>query len=346
MESIISPVVSETEFDVEVIADFIASVQKENGEIPWSHGGKTDPWDHVESAMGLTVAGYFADAKRAYEWMRETQLDDGSWWSEYRDGEPVNTTKESNFSSYIAVGVFHYYLMTKDVSFLRYMWPTVKSGLDYAMSLQAPTGEIYWAKNLEGVVDTMALLTGSSSVYMSLKCGLAISSILGEDRPDWKIALKELGYAIQKKPHLFNVSKSRYSMDWYYPVLCGAVKGSDAFSRIDRYWKKFVVPNWGVRCVSDRPWVTMAETSELILSLVAIGEYEKGEILFNWIKEKRYDSGPYWMGVTFPDCVIWPEEKTAWTSAAVLMAYDALYNMTKASRLFAHDFWDSNGFEK
>jgi hypothetical protein len=330
--------------DVEAIAGFIMSVQKENGEIPWSRGGKTDPWDHVESAMGLTVAGYLVEAKRAYEWMRETQLDDGSWWSEYRDGEPVSMTKESNFSSYIAVGVFHYYLRTKDVSFLRHMWPTVKSGLDYAVSLQAPTGEIYWAKNLEGVVDTMALLTGSSSVYMSLKCGMAISSILEEEELDWGIALKRLGHAIQNKPSLFNMKKSRHSMDWFYPVLCGAVTGTDAHGHIDKCWQKFVVPGWGVRCVSDRPWVTMAETSELILALVAIGEYEKAKNIFNWIKDKKYEDGSYWTGVTFPDWVIWPDEITSWTSAVVLLAYDALNNLTEASCLFTHDFWDSNGF--
>ena len=63
--------------------------------------------------------------------------------------------------------------------------------------------------------------------------------------------------------------KSRFSMDWYYPVLCGAVTGGEARRRIDKFWDKFVVPDWGVRCVSDRPWVTMAETSELVLTLAA-----------------------------------------------------------------------------
>ena len=57
------------------------------------------------------------------------------------------------------------------------MWPTVKAGINYAVNLQAPTGEIYWARNGRGVVDPMALLTGSSSIYMSLKCALAIASL-------------------------------------------------------------------------------------------------------------------------------------------------------------------------
>ena len=39
--------------DIEAIAELIVEIQKENGEIPWAHGDKTDPWDHVEAAMGL-----------------------------------------------------------------------------------------------------------------------------------------------------------------------------------------------------------------------------------------------------------------------------------------------------
>jgi len=56
------------------ITSFIASIQKENGEIPWSAGGKTDPWDHVESAMGLSVGGFYIEARNAFDWLANTQL--------------------------------------------------------------------------------------------------------------------------------------------------------------------------------------------------------------------------------------------------------------------------------
>ncbi len=69
----------------------------------------------------------------------------------------------------------------------------------------------------------MSLLTGSSSVYMSIKCALAIAGLLGKKRPGWRKANASLGEAIKYKPDLFNMIKSRYSMDWYYPVLCGAI---------------------------------------------------------------------------------------------------------------------------
>ncbi|MBM4312537.1 MAG: phenyltransferase domain-containing protein [Deltaproteobacteria bacterium] len=329
--------------DVALMADFIVGLQKASGEIPWSEGGKTDPWDHIESAMGLSAAGYYREAERAYGWLCSTQLPDGSWWSASRAGAPVDRTKESNFASYIAVGVYHHFLITGDIAFLRRHWPAIKAGVNYAVELQAHSGEIHWARNSEGIVDPMALLTGSCSVYMSLKCAIAVAERLGKGASAWKAALHRLGDAIRYRPSLFNMMKSRFSMDWYYPVLCGAITGDEARKRIERSWDKFVVPGWGVRCVSDQPWVTTAEASELVLALMAIGDRERAAIVFGWICDKCYDDGSYWMGVTFPDGVIWPEEKTSWTTAAVLLAHDALYAVTPANRLFSHRFWERNG---
>jgi hypothetical protein len=331
-----------TAIDITAMASFIAGVQKENGEIPWSEGGKTNPWDHVESAMGLSVAGRLEEAEKAYIWMKRMQLRDGSWWTAYKNGIPIDKTKDANISSYMAVGVYHHYLITKDRTFLKFMWPSVRAGIDFAIHLQSEAGPVYWAKNVHGVVDPMALLTASSSVFMSIKCGLAMAMVLGKSPPKWEGAYLKLCAAIKNKPHLFNMMKSRFSMDWYYPVLCGAVMGSDAHKRIQKSWDKFVVPGWGVRCVSDHPWTTMAETSELVLTLAAVEEYEKAKIVFGWLLDKKYDDGCFWMGVTFPDAVIWPEEKTAWTAAAVLLAYDALTQLTPASCLFNHRFWENS----
>jgi hypothetical protein len=346
MESFLTQRVASSSIDIELMANFIVGLQKPDGEIPWSEGGKTDPWDHIESAMGLSAAGRLNEAKKAFFWLEKTQLSDGSWWSATRNGVPEDKTRDSNLASYIAVGIYHYYLITQDIRFLNYFWRTMERGIDYALELQADSGEIAWAKNSEGVVDAMALLTGSSSVYMSLKCAIVIATLLHKRRPDWEKALKSLGYAISCRPDLFNIMKSRYSMDWYYPILCGAVQREKAKSRINKSWEKFVVPDWGVRCVSDRPWVTIAEAAELVITLAAIGETERAAIIYNWIIDKKNEDGSYWMGVTFPDGVIWPEEKTSWTTAAVILAGDALHKITPAGRLFNHQFWEQNIFMK
>jgi hypothetical protein len=37
--------------------------------------------------------------------------------------------------------------------------------------------------------------------------------------------------------------------------------------------------------------------------------------------------------------VLWPEERITWTNAVVLLAADALFNLTPAAGLFRHHFW-------
>jgi len=328
--------------DIKATAEFILQVQKSSGEIPWSKGGKTDLWDHVESAMGLTVGGYHQAAKRAYLWTLKMQQEDGSWWSYYRDAEPVaDAYKDSNMTAYIAVGVFHYYLVTADEEFLIRMWPTVRKAIDFVLNIQGREGEVYWAQKGDGTVEQRALLTGSSSIYMSLKCALHIADLLGQKQTGWEEAGLKLGRAIKYKPFLFDQSKARFSMDWYYPILCGAITGKAAEKRIERQWPVFTIPGWGIKCVSDQPWLTMAETAEFVLALAAMGEFETALRVYEWIYDKKYTDGAFWTGVTYPDRVIYTEEKTTWTGAAVLLAADILYDLTPASCLFAHDFWET-----
>jgi hypothetical protein len=237
------------------------------------------------------------------------------------------------------VGVYHYFLIAADEEFLGWMWPTINRALTFALKLQAPQGEIYWAISPQGRVDRMALVTGSSSICLSLRCALAIADHLGHRRPQWIEGLGRLEEAIRNKPYRFNMTKSRYAMDWYYPILGGILTGRNARKRIGRNWKRFIVEGQGVRCVFDAPWVTIAETSELSLALSAMGSRTHSEIVFNWISDKKHADGSYWAGFTYPDMTIWPEEKLTWTAAAVLLAADALYELTPAHCLFSHGFW-------
>jgi hypothetical protein len=322
--------------DIERMARAILAIQKDSGEIPWSEGGKTDPWDHVESAMGLTVAGFGDEAANAYLWTARNQMADGSLYAAYKDGRPQERRKDPNMTSYIAVGVYHHFLVEADLAFVKEMWPTVRAALDFTVALQSPEGPICWSVSDDGTVENRALLTGSCSIYLSLRCGLALARLLDRAKPQWELAARKLGKAIRCRRHLFDSSKSRYSMDWYYPVLCGALRGDEARKRITDSWDRFVVEHWGVKCVAERPWVTMAESSELILALAACGMDEQGGQIFSWLKDSCHECGLYWTGCTYPDSVVWPLERTTWTTAAVLLAGDALYGWTRGARVFAH----------
>lgn len=123
-------------------------------------------------------------------------------------------------------------------------------------------------------------------------------------------------------------------MDWYYPVLAGAVSGEAAKARLAEKWDIFVAEGKGCRCVMDHPWVTVAESCELVLALLAIGEKQKAQEFFSWQHQWRAEDGAYWMGYQFEADAPWPDEKPAWTSASVILVADALVGATSASRLF------------
>jgi hypothetical protein len=216
-------------------ADFIISQQLPSGAIPWYQGGITDPWDHVECAMALDFSGRFSEAGLAYKWMRDTQNPDGSWYSSYLNDKAQDLTKDTNFSTYIATGLWFHHLSSRDLDFLRYMWPTVEKGIDFALSLQQPDGEIYWGLSENNEVWPGAILTASSSTWLSIKCGIRIAKNLGVDKPDWNKACQRLAKAIKEQPERFDrlgEDKSGHAMTWYYPILVGLIKGKQAEKHI------------------------------------------------------------------------------------------------------------------
>ena len=313
----------------------IAAAQESSGAIPWFTGGHTDPWDHVECAMALTTAGLLGPARAAFEWCRQMQRPDGSWPMQLRRGTIEDANSDSNFCAYIAAGVWHHMLITGDQAFAAAMWPVVSAAVEFVLDLQIGYGEISWARSESGP-EREALLTGSASVYHSLRCALALADFLGEPQPEWEVAVGRLGHAIGAHPEAFE-QKDRHSMDWYYPVLGGALRGPAATARIARRWEDFVVTGLGVRCVDDRPWVTGAETCELVMTLDAIGYHRVAREQFTAMQHLREKDGSYWTGLVFADGKRWPEERTTWTGAAMILAADTLSDATPASGLFRGD---------
>ena len=311
----------------------IAGGQEASGAIGWPDG-HIDAWNHVECAMALSVCGLQGPARLAYEWLRSTQRDDGSWPRRTEAGGVVtDAAGESNHAAYVAVGVWHEFLVTRDAGFLRRMWPTVRSAIGFALGLQGPRGEIIWERTAGGDPGGYALLTGCSSIYQSLRCAVALGELAGEPQPDWELAAGQLGHVVAEHPEAF-ADKATFSMDWYYPVLAGPVRGADATARLAAGWPEFVVPGVGVRCVRDQPWVTGAETCELALALDAIGDRARAVELFADVQHLRDTDGAYWTGLQFANQMRFPPERSNWTAAAIILAADALAGATGGAQLF------------
>jgi hypothetical protein len=325
-------------------AAYILATQLPDGAIPWYTGGKLDPWDHTEAAMALSVAGEYQAAERAYHWLAQQQLPDGSWYASYFPGTAAETPsathqelRETNFIAYIATGVWHHFLITRDQRFLADMFACVRRAMEFVLRYQTDFGDIAWAVDADGCAQEDALITACSSILRSLDCACRIAVALGHSAEQWRAAADRLAHALLAQPERFDrtwESKARFSMDWYYPILAGLYKDDDARQRLASRWQEFVEPGLGCRCVNDEPWVTMAETSELIIALVASGERDKAQQLFEQLHQWRDADGGYWTGFVFRDNTIWPEEKTTWTAGAVLLAADALLALTPAYDLF------------
>jgi hypothetical protein len=214
------------------------------------------------------------------------------------------------------------------------MWPVVSAAVEFVLDLQTPRGEILWARHDDGTPWSFALLTGSSSICHSLRCAIAIAEHLGHERPDWELSAARLAHVVAHVPDAFE-PKARWAMDWYYPVLAGVVVDEAGRDRLRSGWDTFIMDGRGTRCVSDRPWITAAETCECVLAHLVVGEHERAADLFRWIQHLQSDGGGWHTGIVYPELKHYPGGETStYTAAAVVLAADALSATSPASALF------------
>jgi hypothetical protein len=237
-------------------------------------------------------------------------------------------------AAYVAVGVWHHWLVRREPGFVAAHWPLVRRALDFVCGLQLPFGGIAWSQEWHGgepaTVNTDALLAGSSSIHHALRAGLTLAELMDDPQPEWELAAGRLGHAVREHRDRF-LDKSTFAMDWYYPVLGGAVRDDAGRALVASRWDDFVVPGLGVRCVDTNAWVTGAETCELALAMDALGDRERAGALFADAQHLRQPDGSYWTGYVYADRVAWPAEHTAFTTAAALLADDALTDRTGGS---------------
>ena len=126
-------------------------------------------------------------------------------------------------------------------------------------------------------------------------------------------------------------------MDWYYPVLSGALIDDAAKLRLHDSWDTFYLADYGIRCVSDEPWVTASETAECALAHSAIGDHATARDLLTLTTLHRNDDGSYLTGIVYPQNIAFPaNEVSAYTGAAVILAADAQLAISPAHKLFTH----------
>ena len=152
-------------------------------------------------------------------------------------GEVEDHSGETNMSAYLAVGVWHHWLVRRDSAFVRRHWPAVRRALDWVVSHAAAVRR---HRLVAGVGRRPARpgqrgrAAGRLVEHLPRRCApaCALAELLDEPQPEWELAGGRLGHALREHRDLF-LDKSEFSMDWYYPVLGGAVRGEAAHALLE-----------------------------------------------------------------------------------------------------------------
>ena len=250
----------------------IASVQLARRQHPVDPGRPHRP---VEPGRGRDGARPRRPARRGARartsGSRAMQHPDGAWHAYYLGNEVEDPTLDTNVTCYVATGVWHHYLITGDTAFLRELWPTVERAIDFALDYQTrdrrdrvarrrprPTARCSPARR----ASTTACAARSRSPSDS-----ATTAPTGSCRSARSPSRSRTGPSGSSTR-----SAGRWTGTTRSSAACCAATRADA--RVALEWETFVVEGRGVRCVSDQPWVTAAETCELVMALDAIGEHE------------------------------------------------------------------------
>ena len=323
------------------IGKYIKSTQLKSGAIPSDDNQNHDPWDHIESILGLNFSKELNSSKLAFTWLINNQNSDGSWFSKYDDETPIEKNKPTHFGPYIALAALHFYKIFDDKEYLRELWPAINSAVNFSINLQNANGTIPWSIDSDGLIEEDYLLTGSSSILKSIECAIAIAKILQDHRyiNKWTQSYRSLANAIKNPANKFDLLKDRksFSMDWYYPIISGCLNESEKLAYIDKIFKDFYVKDLGVKCVVHEPWITVAETSEFIISLVIAGRKKDAQKLLLDVLNISDETGIPYMGWQYEENIFWPNEKPSWTSSALIIAADTIFNFSNAANLFTSD---------
>lgn len=320
---------------ITALGSFILSKQSQDGSIPSSDDGSHDPWDHLESVMGLIVAKEYEGALAGINWMLNAQNRDGSWYNTYKGTRPIHKNKQSNHAAYLATTVYHFYLATNDFSIIEKTYPALKNAYSFLKTMISPTGAFAWNMDEDGIIASDFLIAGNSSIFKSLECLFHISQLAQDKLLEHQCidAMKGIRKAFCDKKNNFDLTldRSRFSMDFYYPALCGLPFDEKIFFKA---FEAFYVPGLGIKCVEEEPWVTVAESCECALALLKIGYSRKAKLLLSEVFKISDEEDIPFMGWQYREQIFWPEEKPTWTAGAMLLLLDALYQDTFTARIF------------
>ena len=316
--------------------DWILKNQFIDGSILWDEKGKCDPWDHCECLIALSIYEEWDSFWKGVNWFFDNINDEGLIFSEFQNSKPSKNYYESHHAPYIIIPLLQARLIDKSQDYLKLLDERKILKLEEIFrklnNFCDDDGYYFWAKDNNGYSDN-SLVTATMSIILSLVAKQEKSSKIN-------ISLWN------KKFDRDGVDRSRFSMDFYYPFLAGI---KDSSSEFKNYLNEFYVKGLGVKCVIEEPWVTIAESCECAIAALVSGNVNEAKMIYADIQQFQNKDGIFPTGYQYDLDIFWPDERSTWTNAAVIIAghaicsYDGSIDSEKNNVfLYLTDFFKSN----
>jgi hypothetical protein len=291
--------------------NWIITNQSSSGAIFWDEKGKCDPWDHCECLIALAIYEEWEHFWRGVNWFFTNLNEDGLIYAEFQNEKPSKLHYESHHAPYIIMPLIQASLIDKEQDYKKILTNEqllkLENIFEVLNDFKDEDGYFFWAKDSNGYSDN-SLITASMSIFLSL---VAKDKIF----PKFNIEMW------QEKFNRDGVDRSRFSMDFYYPFLAGIKNNKKEFlDLLDNYYVKGL----GVKCVAEEPWITIAESSECVISALVHDNEDIAKDIFNDIQQFQNKDGIFPTGYQYDMQIFWPEENSTWTNAAVIIAAHAL----------------------
>lgn len=317
-------------YDVQV--NYLLRLQLHHGGIPEHKDSFINPWNHIECCLALLLSGKTFAAKKGLSFLISQQHASGGWSTKIGDSNHSTPQFfECHHASYIFVLIYLDLSINQTTQLENSYENMFLAALDFVLTLQNSCGLFYWGKDTTSKIAKLYLKTANCNVYLGLCAALNCL-----ERPAFqhlsmhiqtlKNAINNFKLAYINHQNLFDASKARYSMDSFYPILSGLSEQTESKKLLAKLFDNFIVEPLGCLCVSDEPWITFAETAELMIALSMLNKTPLAKQVLDWVLAHQDSSdGLFWMGYQYKQKVYWPKEKPSWTAAALILAMHHIF---------------------
>ena len=208
----------------------------------------------------------------------------------------------------------------------------VWTATEWVIALQTPRGEVAWERDAAGRPGEFALLSGCASILQGLRCAIALAEISPQARS--RTGSWPPGSWATSWPAIPRRSRTRASSQWTGTTRSfgGALRGAAAAARIGGGLGRVRRP-WPSACAASSDQALGDGSRDMRTGHVtgrACGRAAEARgRLRHRVRGCGIADGSYWTGWQYVNENHFPDERSSWTAAAVILAADALQGFSR-----------------